>query len=254
MRIRNVLGIGLSLLLSALLIAGVIAVVRFIDVPVPRFDLPAGGIVDAFVGAICLAWFFVLLKAPWDLFFQARGVAEEMVRSREAGIRVDPAREAYVARLSRRLLALALSAHVASALLAAGAAAFGGGVVGWWFAAFYLVSTAFRPAVSAYRHLRDKLRTLFTEVRFPREDVLGMRESVQEHSHAVSSLQSEVTQLRRDLAEERTERQASARELREAQDSLARELERTVTRLTDNGDVVRGIRAFVRLVSSTSRP
>ena len=208
---------------------------------------------EVIVGGFCLVWLFVLLKAPWDLFFQAQTVVDELARSRESGIRVDAARETYVLRLRRRLLVIALGAHLLSAGLSAAIAMFGGGVIGWWFAAFYLLSTGFRPAVSAYRHLMRRLIQMFEEARFPREDVLEMRGRVVRHDGEIPALRERIDHLERALARETEAREADDRELRGNVEATAREMEKSLSRLTDNQDVVRGIQAFVRLVSHSSR-
>jgi hypothetical protein len=208
---------------------------------------------EMIAGGFCLVWLFVLLKAPWDLFFQAQAVVDEMASSREGGIRVDETREAYVRRLRGRLLLVALGAHALSAAVSAGIAIFGGGVIGWWFAAFYLISTAFRPAVSAYRHLMRRLRQLFEEARFPRQDVLEMRGRVERHEGEIPALRDRIDHLERDLARETASRESEDRVLRGNVEATAREMEKSLSRLTDNQEVVRGIQAFVRLVSHTSR-
>jgi hypothetical protein len=209
--------------------------------------------VELVVGGVCFVWLFVLLKAPWDLMFQADAVLAEMQRSRESGIAIEAAREAYVRRLRARLLALALFAHLGSAALAAGVAIWGGGNVAWWFAAFYLVSTAFRPAVSAYRHLMRRLRQMFDEARYPREDVLEMRARVSRHETELPAIRDRIEHLERALAAEREAREGEGRELRGQVQAGAREMEKSLARLTDNQEVVRGIQAFVRLVSHSSR-
>ena len=251
MRVNGILG-GLAGL--ALLAGGVGLAAWLLDLGgLIREALVSVAWPDVLLGAFCLAWLLVLLKAPWDLLFQAHAVAAEMASSRAAGIAVDASRERYVQRLGRRLLVVALAAHALSAVLAAGIATGGGGAVGWWFAAFYLVSTAFRPLVSAYRHLVRRLRQLFDEARHPREDVLAMRSRVEDHDRALPELRRRLASAERALDEERAAREAETREIRGHVHQTARELEKSLARLTDNQDVVKGIQAFVRLVSNVSR-
>ena len=209
-------------------------------------------VLDAATGAFCLAWLIVLLKAPWDLYFEARAVLEDMRASRARGVTVDAAREGHVRTVSRRLLALAIGAHFLSAGLVAAIAQFSGGQVGFWFAGFFAISTVFRPAVSGYRHLWAWLRELRSEVRYPREDVLAMREEVTQHSLEMHAAREEIRDLRASLATEQNARERETRELREGQASIAREFESTLARLTDNQEVIKGIQAFVRLIGDSS--
>src|SRR4051812_17686421 len=176
------------------------------------FHLSGTTVLDIATGAFSLAWLIVLLKAPWDLYFEARAVLEEMRASRERGITVDAAREAHIRRVSRRLLALSLFAHFFSAALVAGVAKLSGGKVGYWFAAFYALSTLFRPTISGYRHLWAWLRELREQVRYPRQDVLAMREEVTQHSVEIHAMREELRDLRAQLA---TEHDARERETRE---------------------------------------
>src|SRR5205814_658943 len=127
---------------------------------VVRASMAAGHLLDWVMGGLCLLWLIVILKAPWDLFFQAQAVAFELQRAKERKVAVLPGREEYVQRLRGRLAALAVGAHLLSAALVAGVAAFTGGKVGYYFALFYLVSTLFRPALAGYVYLSRKLRAL----------------------------------------------------------------------------------------------
>ena len=216
------------------------------------FHLSTAQIVDAVTGAFCLAWMLILLKAPWDLYFESRAVLDEMRASTERAIPVDARREREVRTLSRRLLALAIFAHLASAGLAFAASRFSGGQVGQWFAVFFAVSTVFRPAISGYKHLLAWLREMRSQVRFPREDVLAMRDQVERHQNGLESAHEKIRELGERLDTERVAREKETRELREGLHSMAREFETTLSRVTDNQEVIRGIQAFVRLIGETS--
>jgi hypothetical protein len=84
-------------------IAGVAALLRAFGIAISTSQ-----ILDVATGALCLVWLIVILKAPWDLFFEARAVSFDLKRSRELGIKqTSPAdREAQLRTLARRLLAL----------------------------------------------------------------------------------------------------------------------------------------------------
>lgn len=74
-----------------------------------------GHLLDWGMGALCLLWLIVILKAPWDLYFQAQATLFEMQRSRERQVPLPEGREAYVRTLARRLGWPAVGAHVVSA-------------------------------------------------------------------------------------------------------------------------------------------
>src|SRR5437899_318411 len=52
---------------------------------VARASIAAGHLLDWVTGGLCLVWLLVILKAPWDLYFQAQAVSFEFQRSRERG-------------------------------------------------------------------------------------------------------------------------------------------------------------------------
>lgn len=251
MRTKDILGSLIALIVMAALLAGAGWLLGLGDMV--RGGLSAVRLLDVAMVGLSLVWLFVLLKAPWDLYFQADAVAYEQQRSREEGIKIDAARETYVRTLRRRLLVFAIAAHVLSAALIAGATMLAGGMVGYWFAGFYLVSTAFRPAVSAYRHLYAKLRRLFNEATHPREDILALRAKIDRHDDAVRSLEHEMASARTALEGEGKTREHETRELREKMIALGREFEKTMSRMTDNQEVISGIQAFVRLIAQSSK-
>ena len=98
-----------------------------------------------------------------------------------------------------------------------------------------------------------RLHQMFEEARFPREDVMDMRGRVQRHDGEIPALRDRIDHLERALARETSSREAEDRVLRGDVEATAREMEKSLSRLTDDQDVVRGIQAFVRLVSHSSR-
>jgi hypothetical protein len=214
--------------------------------------MPAGHLLDWVTGGICFVWLLVLLKAPWDLYFQANAALFEFQRSRERGIPLTPGREEYVRRLRGRLGWFAVGAHVVSAGLVACVARYTGGQVGYWFAAFYLVSTAFRPTAAVYSYLAGRLREILHEVKYPREDVVEMRQRLRDLEHRAESLERQSEEARDAQSAERAAREEEDRELRQSLHAIGREFETTVSRITDNQEVIRGIQAFVRLVVRSS--
>jgi hypothetical protein len=87
---------------------------------VVRASVAAGHLLDWVMGGLCLLWLLVILKAPWDLYFQAHEVSFELQRSRERNVAIVEGREAYLSKLRQRLGWLAVGAHLLSAALAAG--------------------------------------------------------------------------------------------------------------------------------------
>jgi hypothetical protein len=198
-------------------------------------------LLDWVMGALCFAWLLVLLKAPWDLYFQAHTVAFEQARARERGIPILDGRESYIEEVRRRLLYLALGAHALSAILAAGVAFFTHGAVGYWFAGFFLISTLFRPLLAGYYFLWEKLKALLTETNYPREDVIELRDRVKALEESV--------RVARETDEAREEELMA---LRARLAAIGAEFEGTLSRLTDQKAVIDGLQAIARLIARSA--
>lgn len=206
-------------------------------------------------GALCLAWLLLLLTLPWNVYFQAHDLIEEIRTSKERGLEVPAGNQDEARRIAARMRAAAIGAHILSAGLIAAITYFSGAEIGYYFAAFYLVSTAFRPAGSWFAQLRRRLDTMLRQVRHPRDDVLALKERVRFLEVQAENLRATIEQLHAaDLeAERRLETvsvTASRRddELDRRLDALGRQFERTVARLTDDREIIAGIKAFLRLL------
>ncbi len=218
-----------------------------------RSSLAHGHLLDWGMGGLCLIWLLVVLTVPWDLYFQAHEVAFELQRARELNIPAVAGRAQYIQTLRRRLGILAIGAHLFSALLVAGITYFAHGTVGYYFAVFYLISTVFRPAAAGYVYLSRKLRAIGEEARYPREDVVELRMRVKEHEERLKSLDAQLKNQNDRLQQEAGIREAEVRELRQSVHTIGREFESAIGRLTDNQEVIKGIQAFVRLVTQSTQ-
>src|SRR5262249_15490539 len=152
-----------------------------------------------------------------------------------------------------RLLCLSLAAHLVSAAFVAGIAYATHGTIGYGFAVFYLVSTVFRPAVAGYVYLSRKLQAIGKEARYPREDVLELRERLRVQEEETKGLKTLSLQQHQALQEETVRRESATRELRQQVQEISREFESAISRLTDNQEVIRGIQAFVRLIAQSTQ-
>lgn len=210
---------------------------------------PLDGVLALLAGGACLAWGLVVLTFPWDLHFQARAVLVELERSRARGmvpgVEADPA---FVRAVARRTLVVALSAHALSALGVLAVAAWLHWPEGNVIAAAYLVSATFRPVGAWATHLRDQLQRAMVETTHPRDDVLAMRARVDRLERDAARAQVERT-AEREAQEAVNERlRGEARRLDHQLELLGRQLQSSVERLTDDRELLAGLRAFLRMV------
>jgi hypothetical protein len=234
-------------------------------------NAPAASVaLDAVAGIVCLVWLLVILKVPWDLYFETRNVLFEMKRSAERHLAVNEDRRRYVQRLQRRTLAIAVTTHFVSAGAIALLTYWSNGKVGYYFAVFYIAATFFRPASRSYYFLMAQLKEIGKEVKYPREDVVKLLHQVEEvrdkikslKEIEIKSLEGHITRIdKRILAGEETAHRFRT-ELNDAHSRLTRteqsfqsriqmlsdEMERSLMNAFDNQNIVKGLSAFARLI------
>ncbi|WP_219469285.1 hypothetical protein [Nonomuraea rhizosphaerae] len=202
------------------------------------------------VGGICLLWLLVILTVPWNLCFGARQVLYDIRISRELGIEVAQHREEEARRIARRMLALAITGHVASAAVITIVTYVSGASLGYWFAGFYLLATAFRPAGAYTSHLRDRIKALGREVRYPRLDVVELRDKVNDLDTFTDRLERDLKQLAEELAGARRGLELADHDLGRRLTLMTRRFDESLDGLSENEEVIRGLKAFVRLVKA----
>lgn len=264
---------GWFLVLTGAVVALLIAWLgRIVRVPLTTL-LTAGALI------IALSWLVVLTTVPWNLYFAARRAAQEMEVSRERGIAVRLERDQEAGRISRQMLRFALGAHLGTALAAAAIALVSGNKAGYYIAGISLLSTAFRPAAAYFGHLRERIKVLARESTHPRDDVATLL-------HRVDVMEQSADELRRDLRDasqelHRTEsaltdgiahaRQVLTDDLNRLQDmqaadraaarsrdedldrrigQMVRRIEATLDGISDQEELLTGLRALVRMVRS----
>ncbi|MBI5493442.1 MAG: hypothetical protein HY904_00340 [Deltaproteobacteria bacterium] len=226
---------------AALTFVAALLAVFFLDVPVAL-------VATVGMGVLLLGWLVVVVTLPWNLHFQARHVLAEMKRSRERGIVVPDDRAAEAERVRRRTLVMSLGLHGLSAGGMALVAWLTGETLAWWFCGFYLLSTAVRPALEYHRHVRERLATLLSEVRYPRDDILSLVSQVNTLQHSVETHAREYRELFTSLRALEQTTTARDTQMEQRMAALVRKFEESVARLTDNQEVITGIRAFLRII------
>ncbi|MEU8136916.1 hypothetical protein [Streptodolium elevatio] len=218
-------------------------------------DLSLSELLAVGAGALFLLWQVVLLTVPWSLYFQAKAVIREIHLAREQGTEVAAAREDEAVRIAGRLKWAAIGAHLLSAAVVAVITYVSGEDIGYYFSGFYLLSTGFRPAQAYFAHLRQRLFGMMNEVRYPHENVVELRARVEAAESQLEALQRRAEELaeadeavRELVAAHEASGRARDEKLERQLDAIGRRFEDTVNRLTDNQEVIAGIKAFLRLL------
>lgn len=216
---------------------------------------PPSVVLGAATGALSLLWLVVLLTVPWNLYFRAHTVLAEIAVSRTKGLEIARARDAEATRIARLMLRVAVTGHVLTAGLVVAVTAATGHVTGYWFAGFFLLSTFFRPAGAYFGVLRQRLGALLKDVTYPRDDVLELAKEVGQVRDGAKILAEKteeqygaLAELRRTIDALGVSVYARAEEADRKIVALGREFEATINRLTDNQEIITGLKAFLRLL------
>ena len=140
--------------------------------------LPAGSFLDWVIGGATFWWLLVITTVPWNIYFQAKEVLAEGEQSQEKDIAVDEEKVKYVKSLAKRSLLIALILHLLSAIGLYSLAIAGISSVGYIGSGAALLLTVLRPAVRAYEYIAARLAMVRQEFKYPRQDVMELRDRV----------------------------------------------------------------------------
>lgn len=252
-----------------------ILVVGIVYLVVATFRMDAAmpsptALLDVAAGIVCLIWLLLILRVPWDVYFETVNVLFEMKRSIERGLEVKPERMRYVRRLRLLTALIAVGSHLVSAAIIALLTYWTHGRVGYYFALFYIVATLFRPASRAYHFLMKQLGEIRNEIKYPREDVLkllqdvkqvvrdietlkdvqvkGLKENLQSLERRVGAAEETEGKIEVDLSNIRSAITRSEKSFQERVQRLSEEVERSMMKAFDNQDIVNGLSAFAKLI------
>ena len=222
----------------------------------------AGNLIDWVVGIAGFWWLLGITTVPWNLYFAARAVQQEIVLSAQRGLDIEGSDARFVGRTARRSLWFALLLHAATASGFAVLAHLEVTSIGWTACAISVALTLARPVARMYVHIAATLRAIGRRVRYPRDDVRTVLETLELHADQLTTLdpdrrgswaaevdkrasriEAQLEQLRAGL--ERLSEQ-NAKEHRK----LARNAEETVARLGEDAQFLGHVRELLRFVKT----
>ncbi len=266
---KNLTRLLVSLGVISILVMGIVYMVMAIfqrDAAMPSPTV----LLDIAAGVICLIWLLLILRVPWDVYFETVNVLFEMNRSIERRLEVKPERMRYVRRLRLLTASIAVGSHLVSAAIIALLTYWTHGRVGYYFALFYIVATIFRPVSRAYHFLMKQLGEIRSEIKYPREDVLklrhdveqvvrdidalkeirmkGLEENFQHLDQRLGAAEETESKIQADLSDVRCALNRSEKSFQERIQRLSEEVERSLMKAFDNQDIVNGLSAFAKLI------
>ncbi|RCJ27440.1 hypothetical protein A6S26_13540 [Nostoc sp. ATCC 43529] len=224
--------------------------------------IPAGSFLDWVIGGASFWWLLVIVTVPWNVHFQAKEVLAEAAQSTEKGIPVDEKQVKYVTVLAKRSLWVAIALHLLSAVGLYTLAVTGISTVGYVSSGAALLLTILRPAIRAYEYLYARLTMIRQEWKYPREDIVELRDRFANLEQKVQSLEEQLNpeqssslpatqqrfaeETRRDLARIA----ANLEELRAINhtehERLGREARNAIAQLSTDGQFLDHVREIIR--------
>ncbi|MBD2244517.1 hypothetical protein [Nostoc sp. FACHB-888] len=243
-------------------IAGIVVVVLTAFGLLQWLHIPAGNFLDWVIGGASFWWLLVIVTVPWNVHFQAKEVLAEAAQSKEKGIPVDEKQVKYVTVLAKRSLWVAIALHLFSAVGLYTLAATGISTVGYISSGAALLLTILRPAIRAYEYLYARLAMIRQEWKYPREDIVELRDRFSileqkiqsfeeqlnpEQSYSLPATQQRFAEeTRKDLARFA----ANLEELRATNQTeherLGREARTAIAQLSTDGQFLDHVREIIR--------
>ncbi|WP_159791078.1 hypothetical protein [Sodalinema gerasimenkoae] len=224
--------------------------------------IPAGNFVDWVVGAVSFWWLMVITTIPWNVHFKAKQVVAEAQESQERGIPVDGEQVRYVTLIVRRSRSVAVVLHGLSALTLYVLAIAGVSRIGYIGSVAALLLTGLRPAIAFYQYLGNRLQTIDRAVKYPREDLLSLRDRVfalehnletlsaqvnpEQPNSLISAQQRQVEGLRQDLTRLMSSHRTLEAQNTSEHDRLAREAQGAIAKLNADAEFLDRARELIR--------
>ncbi|MDZ8081318.1 MAG: hypothetical protein RMX35_19915 [Nostoc sp. DcaGUA01] len=247
-------------------IASIVVVVLVAFGLLQWLHIPAGSFLDWVIGGASFWWLLVIVTVPWNVHFQAKEVLAEAAQSTEKGIPVDEKQVKYVTVLAKRSLWVAIALHLFSAVGLYTLAVTGISTVGYVSSGAALLLTILRPAIRAYEYLYARLTMIRQEWKYPREDIVELRDRFSNLEQKVQSLEEQLNpeqsyslpatqqrfaeETRRDLARIA----ANLEELRAINhtehERLGREARNAIAQLSSDGQFLDHVREIIRFFKS----
>ncbi|MDQ6961860.1 MAG: hypothetical protein Q9M28_04935 [Mariprofundaceae bacterium] len=214
------------------------------------------------MGAIALTGLLLILKLPWDLYFEARNLLAEQRESMRKEITIPDDDLQYTQSMVRKLLPFAISLHIMAAAIIATITYFSDGQIGYYFAAFFLLSTSFRPILAFHNHQKNRLSKLRRHCKVPREDAVNFSQRIKE-------LESLMKENKDYLDNTNDENKVSLqkinskietlyaliksqnRDYQDKVDTVMHEFGRSIEKLTEDKEILQGMRTLIKLIKST---
>lgn len=226
------------------------------------FHIPSGNFLDWVIGTASFWWLTVIVTVPWNIHFEAKSVLVDATESQKQGITIDPQQVEYASKITRRSLWVAITLHILSAAGLYGLAATGISAIGYVSSAAALLLTALRPAIGLYLYLAERLGKIRHTFRYPREDVMEVRDRLTQLESKVEQLEYQlnldhadglaatqqrlINALRQDLTQLAANQEDLNATNQAEHERLSREARTAIAQLSTDGQVLDHVREIIQ--------
>ncbi|MFB2934926.1 hypothetical protein ACE1B6_06575 [Aerosakkonemataceae cyanobacterium BLCC-F154] len=252
----SVISINVGIVFSVLLVFGILK----------WLQIPTGSFLDWVIAVAIFEWLLAIVTIPWNIHFEAKEVISEAADSAEKGIKIEQKQVNYAQVVAKRSLFLAITLHLISAIGFYTLAVLGISAIGYLGSAAALLLTILRPAIRAYQYLAARLTMIRQQVKYPREDILELRNSFNELKTTVQRIEENLNPEHPDSWVAKQQRQweatrhdlnriaANLEELKATNlaehNRLSREAEQAIAQLSTDGQFLDHVREIIRFFKS----
>lgn len=152
--------------------------------------IPTGNLIDWLLGIASFYWLLAIVTIPWNIHFEAKEVLNEAEISQRRNIKVDWQRIDYVKKVSKWSIILAIALHLISAVALYVLALKGITNTGYLTSIAALLLTFLRPTIRGYQYLRSQLINIQQQIKYPREDLITLKQRIQNIENQIKQLQN----------------------------------------------------------------
>ncbi|MEM8779706.1 MAG: hypothetical protein AAGF26_12705 [Cyanobacteria bacterium P01_G01_bin.49] len=228
--------------------------------------IPAGSLVDWVIGIASFWWLLAIVTVPWNVYFEAKEVISEAATSQEKEITIDEQQLKYAKTVSKGALVVAIALHLLSTFGLYELAATGISSVGYVSSFATLLLTILRPAVRAYQYLAYRLSNIRQQIKYPRQDILELRNRFKKLEKLVDSIEKklDLTESNSWISQQEQNWEATRKQVAvinakleqlEAKNSLehqelAKEARNAISQLTEDSNFLHQVREIIRFIKT----
>lgn len=252
----SVISINIGIVFSVLLVFGILK----------WLQIPTGSFLDWVIAVAIFEWLLAIVTIPWNIHFEAKEVIAEATESTEKGIKIDQKQVNYAQVIAKRSLFAAITLHLISAIGFYTLAVLGISAIGYLGSAAALLLTILRPAIRAYQYLAARLTMIRQQVKYPREDILELRNRFRELEATVQRIAENLNPEYPDswVATQKRQWEATRHDLNRItvnledlkatnqaeHNRLSREAEQAIAQLSTDGQFLDHVREIIRFFKS----